>query len=114
MLVAQTCRYVVGHLAAHTSSVASCAAPTVSDDHADSTRSARQRPNAKASMVGMRGQSLPQEDGRMSADVEPSPGDVLHVAARYDSTRATVILDGEFDAAGLGAGHFAFRWRLRY
>jgi anti-anti-sigma factor len=37
----------------------------------------------------------------MSGDAEPSPGDVLHVEARYDDTEATVILDGEFDAAGL-------------
>jgi anti-anti-sigma factor len=37
----------------------------------------------------------------MSGDVESSPGDVLHVEARYDTTEATVILDGEFDAAGL-------------
>jgi anti-anti-sigma factor len=37
----------------------------------------------------------------MSGDVEPSPGDVLRVEARYDNTGATVILDGEFDAAGL-------------
>jgi anti-anti-sigma factor len=37
----------------------------------------------------------------MSGDVEPSPGDVLHVEARYDDTEATVILDGEFDMAGV-------------
>jgi anti-anti-sigma factor len=37
----------------------------------------------------------------MSGDAEPSPGDVLHVEARYDDSEATIILDGEFDAAGL-------------
>ena len=37
----------------------------------------------------------------MSGGVEPSPGDVLHVEARYDDTEATIIFDGEFDAAGL-------------
>jgi hypothetical protein len=37
----------------------------------------------------------------MSGDVEPAPGDVLHIEARYDATEATIILDGEFDAAGL-------------
>jgi anti-anti-sigma regulatory factor len=36
----------------------------------------------------------------MSGDLESSPGDVLHVEARYADTEAT-ILDGEFDAAGL-------------
>lgn len=37
----------------------------------------------------------------MSGDLEPSPGDVLHVEARYDGTEATIVLDGEFDMAGV-------------
>ena len=37
----------------------------------------------------------------MSADVEPSPGDVLQVEARYDVTEAAIVLDGEFDMAGV-------------
>jgi anti-sigma B factor antagonist len=37
----------------------------------------------------------------MSGDLEPSPGDVLHVEARYDDTEATIVLDGEFDMAGV-------------
>jgi anti-sigma B factor antagonist len=37
----------------------------------------------------------------MAGDGEPSPGDVLHIEARYDDTEAAIILDGEFDAAGL-------------
>jgi anti-anti-sigma factor len=37
----------------------------------------------------------------MSGDLEPSPGDVLHVEARYDDTEATIFLDGEFDLAGV-------------
>ena len=37
----------------------------------------------------------------MSGDLEPSPGDVLHIEARYDDTEATIVLDGEFDMAGV-------------
>jgi anti-anti-sigma factor len=37
----------------------------------------------------------------MSGDVEPSPGDVLHIEAIYDDAEATIILDGELDMAGL-------------
>jgi anti-anti-sigma factor len=37
----------------------------------------------------------------MTGDVDPSPGDVLHVEARYDNTEATIFLDGEFDMAGV-------------
>jgi anti-anti-sigma factor len=37
----------------------------------------------------------------MSDELEPSPGDVLHVEGRYDNTEATVFLDGEFDMAGV-------------
>jgi anti-anti-sigma regulatory factor len=37
----------------------------------------------------------------MSGDLESSPGDVLHVEARYADTEAIIILDGEFDAAGM-------------
>ena len=37
----------------------------------------------------------------MSDDLQPSPGDVLHVEGRYDDTEATVFLDGEFDMAGV-------------
>jgi anti-sigma B factor antagonist len=45
----------------------------------------------------------------VSGDVEPSPGNVLHVEARYDDTEATVILDGELDMAGLARfwGYFS-------
>ena len=42
----------------------------------------------------------------MSDHLEPSPGDVLHVEARYDDSEATIVLDGEFDASGL-----ALFWR---
>jgi anti-anti-sigma factor len=37
----------------------------------------------------------------MSGDVESSPGDVLHVEARYDDTEATILLGGEFDMTGV-------------
>jgi anti-sigma B factor antagonist len=37
----------------------------------------------------------------MSGELEPSPGDVLHVEGRYDDTEATIFLDGEFDMAGV-------------
>ena len=37
----------------------------------------------------------------MSDHLEPSRGDVLHIEARYDHTEATIVLDGEFDAAGV-------------
>jgi anti-anti-sigma factor len=38
----------------------------------------------------------------MSDDLESSPRDGLHVEARYDDTEAAIILDGEFDMAGVG------------
>ena len=37
----------------------------------------------------------------MAGDVEPSPGDVPQVEARYDDTEATILLDGEFDMTGV-------------
>jgi anti-sigma B factor antagonist len=37
----------------------------------------------------------------MSGDLQPSTDDVLHIEARYDDTEATIILDGEFDMAGV-------------
>jgi anti-anti-sigma factor len=37
----------------------------------------------------------------MADDLEPTPGDVLHIEARYDHTEAAIILDGEFDMAGV-------------
>jgi anti-anti-sigma factor len=37
----------------------------------------------------------------MADDLESSPGDVLHIEARYDDTEAAIILDGEFDMAGV-------------
>ena len=45
----------------------------------------------------------------MSGDVDSSLGDVLQVEARYDDTEATIILDGEFDMAGVARfwGHLS-------
>jgi anti-anti-sigma factor len=37
----------------------------------------------------------------MSEDLQPSPRDVLHIGARYDDTGATIVLEGEFDMAGV-------------
>ena len=37
----------------------------------------------------------------MSCDLESCLGDVLQVEARYDDTEAAIILDGEFDLAGV-------------
>jgi anti-anti-sigma factor len=37
----------------------------------------------------------------MSGDLGPSPGDLLHLEARYDDTEATIVLDGEFDMSGV-------------
>jgi anti-anti-sigma factor len=37
----------------------------------------------------------------MAGDVEPSPGEVLQVGARYDDAEATIVLDGEFDMTGV-------------
>jgi hypothetical protein len=51
--------------------------------------------------ITIRGYRVPREEGPMAGDVEPSPGDVLQVEARYDDAEATIILDGEFDMAGV-------------
>jgi anti-sigma B factor antagonist len=36
----------------------------------------------------------------MSYEVEPSPGGVLYVEAKYDGTEAAIVLVGEFDMTG--------------
>jgi anti-sigma B factor antagonist len=37
----------------------------------------------------------------MSDEPEPSSGDVLYVEAKHDGTEATLVLDSEFDMAGV-------------
>jgi hypothetical protein len=43
----------------------------------------------------------PRHVGPGTVDAEPSPGDVLQVAARYHDTDATISLDGEFGGRAL-------------